>query len=110
MRTRYRAPASGERPRFVPGPPAGSIGNADDWERVGILFAVASIVATEDTLLFGFGFVGISTEAERNETSIPLVAAPPRLTRVHRTGCDRQATRGAHDRALRELVERANAA
>ena len=51
----------------VPGAPAGSAGNANDWERVGVLFEVASIVATEDTLLFGFGFEGISTEAERNE-------------------------------------------
>ncbi|GLI27267.1 zinc carboxypeptidase [Agromyces rhizosphaerae] len=51
----------------VPGAPDGSAGNANDWERVGVLFEVAAIVATEDTLLFGFGFEGISTEAERNE-------------------------------------------
>jgi hypothetical protein len=51
----------------VPGAPAGSAGNANDWERVGVLFEVASIVATDDTLLFGFGFEGIATAAERNE-------------------------------------------
>ncbi len=51
----------------VPGPPPGSAPNAGDWERVGIVFEIASIVATEDTLYFGFGFEGISTAAERNE-------------------------------------------
>ncbi len=51
----------------VPGAPEGSAGNANDWERVGVLFEVAAIVATDDTLLFGFGFEGISTAAERNE-------------------------------------------
>ncbi|WES63567.1 M14 family zinc carboxypeptidase [Microbacter sp. GSS18] len=51
----------------VPGAPEGSAGNANDWERVGVLFEVAAIVATDDTLLFGFGFEGISTADERNE-------------------------------------------
>ena len=51
----------------VPGAPEGSAANPNDWERVGIIFEVASIVATEDTLYFGFGFEGITTEAERNE-------------------------------------------
>ena len=51
----------------VPGSPEGSAPDPNDWERVGLLFEIASIVATDDTLLFGFGFEGISTEAERNE-------------------------------------------
>ncbi|MBY5164388.1 M14 family metallopeptidase [Salsipaludibacter albus] len=50
----------------VPGEPEGTAPNANDWERVGTLFEVASIVATEDTLLFGFGFEGVTTESERN--------------------------------------------
>jgi len=54
-------------PFTVPGAPPGSTPNPNDWERVGVLFAVSSIIATEDTLLFGFGFEGISTDAERNE-------------------------------------------
>jgi hypothetical protein len=51
----------------VPGSPPGSAPNAGDWERAGIVFQIASIVGTEDTLLFGFGFEGIESEAERNE-------------------------------------------
>ncbi|HKJ55511.1 MAG TPA: M14 family zinc carboxypeptidase, partial [Nitriliruptoraceae bacterium] len=51
----------------VPGAPDGTAPNANDWERVGIVFEVAAIVATEDTLLFGFGFEGVTSEAERNE-------------------------------------------
>jgi hypothetical protein len=51
----------------VLGSPPGSAPNAGDWERAGIVFQIASIVGTEDTLLFGFGFEGIESEAERNE-------------------------------------------
>jgi hypothetical protein len=51
----------------VPGSPEGSVANPNDWERVGIVFEIASIVGTDDTLLFGFGFEGISTAAERND-------------------------------------------
>jgi hypothetical protein len=51
----------------VLGAPPGSAPNPNDWERVGILFEVASIVATDDTLLFGFGFEGIETAEQRNE-------------------------------------------
>ncbi len=51
----------------VPGSPEGSAPNSGDWERVGILFEIASIVATEDTLLFGFGFEGVTSQDERNE-------------------------------------------
>ncbi|HKJ18890.1 MAG TPA: M14 family zinc carboxypeptidase [Xanthomonadales bacterium] len=54
-------------PFTVPGAPAGSAPNLNDWQRVGTLFEVSSIIATEDTLLFGFGFEGIQTAAERNE-------------------------------------------
>jgi hypothetical protein len=51
----------------VIGAPADSVANPNDWERVGILFEIASIVGTEDTLLFGFGFEGIETAAQRTE-------------------------------------------
>ncbi|WP_133300652.1 immune inhibitor A domain-containing protein [Seongchinamella sediminis] len=54
-------------PFTIPGPPPGSAPNNSDWMRVGILFGVSSMIATEDTLLFGFGFEGISTADERNE-------------------------------------------
>jgi hypothetical protein len=51
----------------VPGAPPGSVANTNDWERVGVLFEIASIVSTEDTLLFGFGFEAVNTQADRNE-------------------------------------------
>jgi hypothetical protein len=51
----------------VPGAPEGSVANQNDWQRVGVLFEIASIVATDDTLLFGFGFEGIETADQRNE-------------------------------------------
>jgi hypothetical protein len=51
----------------VIGAPEGSAPNANDWERVGVLYEIASIVGTEDTLLFGFGFEGIESAAERND-------------------------------------------
>lgn len=51
----------------VIGPPEGSAANPNDWERVGILFEIASVVSTEDTLLFGFGLEGIESSDERNE-------------------------------------------
>ena len=51
----------------VPGEPAGSAPNPNDWERVGLVLEIGSIIATEDTLLFGFGFEGIENAAQRNE-------------------------------------------
>ncbi len=50
----------------VIGAPVGSVANPNDWERVGILFEISAVVATEDTLLFGFGFEGIDTAEQRN--------------------------------------------
>ena len=44
----------------------GSVANPNDWERVGILFEISAVVATQDTLLFGFGFEGIDTAEQRN--------------------------------------------
>ena len=32
-----------------------------------MIFEIASIVGTEDTLLFGFGFEAVNTDADRNE-------------------------------------------
>ena len=64
----------------VPGAPEGSAPNAHDWERVGLVVQVASIIATDDTLLYGFGFEGVETEAQRNEvmarSMVHLIGAP----------------------------------
>jgi bacillopeptidase F (M6 metalloprotease family) len=51
----------------VPGAPEGSAPNPGDWERVGLVLQVASVISTDDTLLFGFGFEGVETQAQRNE-------------------------------------------
>ena len=50
----------------IPGPPAGSGNNANDWERR-LGFEEGAITATADTLFFGFGFEGISDAATRND-------------------------------------------
>lgn len=50
----------------VPGPPAGSSPNPNDWKRSPEAFDEGAVVATPDTLYFGFGFEGISSAAERN--------------------------------------------
>lgn len=50
----------------VPGSPEGSAPNPSDWIRSESLFNFRAAVTTEDTVLHGFGFEGISTEAERN--------------------------------------------
>ncbi|HSK16648.1 MAG TPA: M14 family zinc carboxypeptidase [Gaiellaceae bacterium] len=51
----------------VPGPPAGSAANANDWELTGSVgFEEGAVVATEDTLYFGFGFEGITGASTRN--------------------------------------------
>jgi hypothetical protein len=51
----------------VLGAPAGSTANPGDWERVGVLYAVGAAVTTEDTILQGFGFEGIESEAQADE-------------------------------------------
>lgn len=50
----------------VSGPPPGSAPNSNDWARTDANgFPVGAVIATPDTLLMGFGFEAISTEAER---------------------------------------------
>ena len=45
----------------VPGPPAGSDPNPNDWERTGSVgFEEGAVTNTADTLFFGFGFEGIT--------------------------------------------------
>ncbi|MGH2994903.1 MAG: hypothetical protein ACRDON_05870 [Gaiellaceae bacterium] len=52
----------------VPGPPTGSAANPNDWERTGSVgFDEGAVVATADTLYFGFGFEGITDAATRND-------------------------------------------
>ena len=49
-------------------PPAGSAPNSNNWEITDAAgFPVGNAIATPHTLLFGFGFEGISTPAERNQ-------------------------------------------
>jgi hypothetical protein len=52
------------------GAPPGSAPNPNDWQRVGVLYEVASIVGTEDTLLMGFGFEAVATQEQRNEVML----------------------------------------
>jgi Zinc carboxypeptidase/Immune inhibitor A peptidase M6 len=53
----------------VPGPPAGSPGNATDWVIGPALFEVpAASVTTEDTVTFGFGFEAITSPFARART------------------------------------------
>ena len=52
----------------VPGPPPESPPNPNDWIRTGSVgFEEGSIVSTDDSLFFGFGFEGITDAADRNE-------------------------------------------
>lgn len=51
----------------VLGAPEGSPENFSDWERSDGLAELASVVATEDTLLFGFGLEQLATDDERAE-------------------------------------------
>jgi len=51
----------------VTGPPAGSGPNANNWIRTDATgFPVGSSISTPDSILMGFGFEGISTQASRN--------------------------------------------
>jgi hypothetical protein len=50
----------------VPGQPAGSAPNANDWIRTTAAgFPEGAVVATPDSLYMGFGFEGISDAATR---------------------------------------------
>ena len=51
----------------VLGAPEGSPQNLSDWERADGLAELASVTATEDTLLFGFGLEQLATDDERAE-------------------------------------------
>ncbi|MPZ54408.1 MAG: zinc carboxypeptidase [Acidimicrobiia bacterium] len=51
----------------VPGQPEGTRDNPNDWARSESLFDFKAAVTTEDSVLHGFGFEGISTAEERNE-------------------------------------------
>jgi hypothetical protein len=51
----------------VLGAPEGSPENLSDWERSDGLAELASVTATEDTLLFGFGLEQLATDEERAE-------------------------------------------
>jgi hypothetical protein len=52
----------------VTGPPAGSGPNANNWIRTDAAgFPVGATISTPDSILMGFGFEGISTQASRNE-------------------------------------------
>ena len=52
----------------ITGPPTGSAPNANNWEITDAAgFPVGNAIATPHSLLFGFGFEGISTPAERNQ-------------------------------------------
>ncbi|PRH78420.1 zinc carboxypeptidase [Streptomyces solincola] len=52
-------------PWSVPGPPAGSPGNATDWGRSGALFESYAAVTTRDTVLLGFGLEHVPSAADR---------------------------------------------
>ncbi|OKK08490.1 peptidase M14 [Streptomyces sp. CB03234] len=49
----------------VPGPPAGSRGNATDWARSPALFHSRAAVTTRDTVLLGFGLEHVPDPAQR---------------------------------------------
>jgi hypothetical protein len=51
----------------MPGPPAGSAPNVNDFIRTNATgFPEGAVVATDDTLYMGFGFEGIQTATQRN--------------------------------------------
>jgi hypothetical protein len=50
----------------VPGPPAGSPAVVKDWARSGALFQTYASVATDDTVLLGFGLEHLTAAADRN--------------------------------------------
>ncbi|MEU9013616.1 M14 family zinc carboxypeptidase [Streptomyces sp. NPDC048479] len=54
-------------PWSVPGPPAGSPGNAGDWARAQALFHAQAAVTTRDTVLLGFGLEHVPGAADRKQ-------------------------------------------
>lgn len=58
----------------VLGAPEGSPENFSDWERSDGLAELASVTATEDTLLFGFGLEQLATDEERAEVVARILA------------------------------------
>ncbi|MGH3648556.1 MAG: zinc carboxypeptidase, partial [Micromonosporaceae bacterium] len=50
----------------VPGAPAGSPGNGNDWVRSTAAFEEGAGVVTEDTVYVGFGIEGLTTAEQRN--------------------------------------------
>jgi hypothetical protein len=59
----------------VPGPPAGSDPNPNDWERTeSVGFDEGAVVSTADALYFGFGFEGITSASARNAVMSASIA------------------------------------
>lgn len=54
-------------PWSVPGPPPGSPRNASDWVRSAALFHSSAAVATQNTVLLGFGLEHVASAAERKQ-------------------------------------------
>jgi hypothetical protein len=65
---------------IVAGPPEGSAGNPNDWERtMSVGFEEGAVVSTRDALYFGFGFEGITgadTRAAVMTRSMEYLLAP----------------------------------
>ena len=67
----------------VTGPPEGSGPNANNWIRTDASgFPVGATISTPDSLLIGFGFEGISTQASRNAVMGRSLRLPARLTHL----------------------------
>ena len=66
----------------VPGPPAGSPGNASDWVFAPELIDVAAAVATPRSLLLGFGFEHVTDPAQRSALVEAGARPPDRLART----------------------------
>ncbi|MGW2019746.1 M14 family zinc carboxypeptidase [Streptomyces sp. NPDC001927] len=59
----------------VPGPPAGSAGNAADWTRSAGLFHSQAAVTTRDTALLGFGLEHVPSATDRSRVIRKALAA-----------------------------------
>ena len=58
----------------VTGAPAGSGSNSNDWEVTNAGgYPVGAAITTPKSLLMGFGFEGISTEAQRNAVMVSVI-------------------------------------
>ncbi|QGV81216.1 M14 family metallopeptidase [Streptomyces ficellus] len=62
----------------VPGPPAGSPGNAGDWARSPALFRSHAAVTTRDTVLLGFGLEHVTDPVQRGRLLGGALAATRR--------------------------------